>query len=253
MYDKLFLSVVTFLLTTSVYAQTKGTYEISKSRGTIHVEGINDLEVEGYDGNKIIITAKSYKEKDNTRAAGLSAINSKGAKDNTGIGLSVTEDNGVTIITPIVKHSGDYVMKVPKGMAIGFSHSTYNMKKVYMHGLTGEITVDLNYGSVELKEVSGPLSVNTVYGKIEAVLTSANTTSPSTLYSVYGLVDVTLPSSTKADIHLSSSYGNMLTDFDITVPANSKISSSEVRGTINGGGTEWRINSTYQNIYLRKG
>lgn len=240
----------------STQAQQDNTFEINKSTGKIHIENINKLEIEGYDGNKIIITAESGSSNTSDRAKGLSAINSSGIKDNTGIGLYVKEEGDEVRISPIhnslMKGSGEYHIKLPKKMAVAFEHSAVNMDKIYLHNLVGEIEIDLNYGSVKLENVSGPLAINTVYGEIEANISQINASAPCTLYSVYGLVDVTVPNGAKLDLHLSSPYGSMFTDFDIKVPANGKLSSSEVRGTINGGGAEWRINSGYQNVYLRK-
>ncbi|MEN0045884.1 MAG: DUF4097 family beta strand repeat-containing protein [Bacteroidota bacterium] len=241
------------LLTTFSFAQEMQEFKLSKSSGKIHIEGINGLEIEGYSGNEIIISTKMKSKEQSERAAGLSAINSLGMKDNTGIGLAISTEGETVKITTIKKSSGKFWMKVPQNMAISFKHSSHSMGKLYIHNMKGEIETSLQYGSVQVEKVTGPLSINTVYGKIEAVLTNLNTQNPSSIYSVYGLVDVTLPASTKTDVHLTSQYGDMYTDFDIKVEADSKISSSRVQGKINGGGPELRVNSTYQSVYLRKG
>jgi len=241
------------LITTFSFAQKMQEFKLSKSTGKLHIEGINGLEIEGYDGSEIIITTESKSKESSERAQGLSAINSLGMKDNTGIGLAINTAGDEVKITTIKKNSGKYWMKVPKAMSVSFKHSSHSMGKLYIHGINGEIETSLQYGSVKVEKVAGPLSINTVYGKIEAVLTNLNTKNPTSLYSVYALVDVTVPASTKADVHLTSQYGDMFTDFDIKVEANSKISSSRVQGKINGGGPELRVNSTYQNVYLRKG
>lgn len=241
------------LLTTFSFAQEMQEFKLSKSSGKIHIEGINGLEIEGYSGNEIIISTKAKSKESSERAKGLSAINSRGLKDNTGIGLAINTEGEVIKITTIKKNSGKFWMKVPQNMAVSFKHSSHSMGKLYIHNMKGEIETSLQYGSVQIEKVTGPLSINTVYGKIEATLTNLNSQNPSSLYSVYGLVDVTLPASTKTDVHLTSQYGDMFTDFDIKVEADSKISSSRVQGKINGGGPELRVNSTYQSVYLRKG
>ncbi|MEL6717177.1 MAG: DUF4097 family beta strand repeat-containing protein [Bacteroidota bacterium] len=247
------LLVIALLIASLSFAQEMQEFKLSKSSGKIHIEGINGLEIEGYSGNEIIISTKSKSKEQSERAAGLSAINALGVKDNTGLGIAITTEGDEIKISTVKKNSGKFWMKVPQNMAISFKHSSHSMGKLYIHGMKGEIETSLQYGSVQVERVTGPLSINTVYGKIEAVLTNLNTQNPSSLYSVYGLVDVSLPSSTKTDVHLTSQYGDMFTDFDIKVEANSKISSSRVQGKINGGGPELRINSTYQSVYLRKG
>ncbi|MEM1326044.1 MAG: hypothetical protein AAGI23_08830 [Bacteroidota bacterium] len=250
MYKQILFSIALLLVSIHLAAQT---FEINKSSGKIHVEGLNDLKIEGYDGNKIVITSKSYSHSDNERAKGLSAINAKGIKDNTGIGLVVQEEDNEIRIMSVKKYSDDYEMKVPKGMAIAFENGSNRMDKLHIEKIQGEVEVELQFGSVELENVSGPLSISTVHGHIEATFNQLSSKGPSTLYSVHGLVDVTLPAGAKLDIHLSSNFGDMFTDFDVKVPAESSLSSKRVTGTINGGGTELRINSNHNNIYLRKG
>ncbi|MEM8528102.1 MAG: hypothetical protein AAGG68_25895 [Bacteroidota bacterium] len=250
---KLQLLFFALLFTTFSFAQEMQEFKLSKSTGKIHIEGINGLEIEGYAGNEIIISTKAKSKEQSERSAGLSAINSLGMKDNTGIGLAISTEGETVKITTIKKNSGKFWMKVPQNMAISFKHSSHSMGQLYIHGIKGEIETSLQYGSVKVENVTGPLSINTVYGKIEALLSTLNTQNPSSLYSVYALVDVTLPSNTKTDVHLTSQYGDMFTDFDIKVEANSQISSSKVQGKVNGGGPELRVNSTYSNVYLRKG
>jgi len=202
------------LLTTFSFAQEMQEFKLSKSSGKIHIEGINGLEIEGYSGNEIIISTKMKSKEQSERAAGLSAINALGVKDNTGLGIAITTEGDVVKISTVKKNSGKFWMKIPQNMAVSFKHSSHSMGKLYIHNMKQN---------------------------------------PSSLYSVYGLVDVTLPASTKTDVHLTSQYGDMFTDFDIKVGADSKISSSRVQGKINGGGPELRVNSTYQSVYLRKG
>jgi len=227
-------------------------HKISKSTGKLYIEGINNIEIEGYDGKEIVIST-DYNKDDSDRAAGLSAINAMGLRDNTGLGLNVKEEGDKIKIRTIKKSKGKYVIKIPKTMAVSFKHTNYNMKKLYIHGLTGEVEASLQYGSVSLENVTGPLSINTVYGSIEAKFSTLSPKNPTSLYSVYQFVDVTIPASSKANVHLSAGYGDMFTDFDINVDANGKLSSSRVEGKINGGGTELRVNSSYKNVYLRKG
>ncbi|MEM9884964.1 MAG: DUF4097 family beta strand repeat-containing protein [Bacteroidota bacterium] len=249
-FQFLFLSL--FLFNTT-FAQDMQSYSIQKNTGKLEIEGLDGLEIEGYEGTEIVVSTEARSKEKSERAKGLSTINAMGLRDNTdGLGLHVSSEGDKTIVRSVRKKSRKYVMKVPKGMAVSFKHSSHSMGKLYIHGMAGEVETSLQYGSVKIENVSGPLSINTVYGKIEAELNALNAKNPTSLYSVYALVDVSIPASTKANVHLSSSYGEMYTDFDVQVEANSKISSSSVKGTINGGGSELRINSTYQNIYLRK-
>lgn len=252
MYNTVFKISLLLLFISSAISLNAQEYKISKNTGKLYIEGINNVEIEGYSGSEIIIST-DYHQDDEERAAGLSVINAMGLRDNTKIGLNVNTEGDKINIRTVKKGKGKYTIKVPKAMTVSFKHSNYNMKELYIHGLAGEVEVSLQYGAVRLENMTGPLSVNTVYGSIEAKFSALTSKNPTSLYSVYQFVDVTIPASSKADVHLSASYGDMFTDFDINVEEKGKLSSSSIEGKINGGGTELRINSSHKNVYLRKG
>jgi DUF4097 and DUF4098 domain-containing protein YvlB len=146
-------------------------------------------------------------------------------------------------------------VKVPKNVIVVYEHSTPYGSKVYFTSISGEIEVKTNHSSVILDNVTGPMTISTVHGKIEASFGSLNQNGPVSIASSHGLVDVTLPGGTKADLTLSSSWGEIYSDFDITVEKSSSLksySSNEVKGTLNGGGVNFNVSSTHGNIYLRK-
>jgi len=60
-------------------------------------------------------------------------------------------------------------------------------------------SVQLNYNSVELVNVTGPMDREECVRHVEADF-NANVKGPISIVSVYGYVDVNLPSATKADI-----------------------------------------------------
>jgi hypothetical protein len=74
--------------------------------------------------------------------------------------------------------------------------------------------------------------------------------------SIYGYVDVTLPATTKANLKLSTSYGEILVapEFKIEIEKQGDMVrySDRVNGKINGGGMSIDIRSDYSKIYLRK-
>ncbi|HEY3430269.1 MAG TPA: DUF4097 family beta strand repeat-containing protein, partial [Cyclobacteriaceae bacterium] len=115
-----------------------------------------------------------------------------------------------------------------------------------------EIEVSCQYNSVELENVTGPLTVKAVYGGVDATFTQ-NVKGPISIVSIYGHVDVALPITTKANLKMSTSYGEifMAPDFKITVE-NEGRDSDRVKGTINGGGMNIDFRSDYGKIYLRK-
>ena len=231
-------------------------YKVSMSSGKLLFDGVSKVTIEAHSGNEVIILHEDADYKLPERAKGLRAISASGKVDNTNIGLHAHKEGDKLSISSISKKSKRYLVKVPPGVSIEYKHSSNNGGKINFHSLPNEIEVSANYNSIYLENVSGPVAVSTVYGKIEAIYDRLPKDQPSKLYSVYQLIDISLPATAKANVKLQSTYGEMYTDFDLKQESSEgdlhKLSSSKITGTINGGGTFLDLSSTYQNIYLRK-
>ncbi|GAB5524192.1 MAG: hypothetical protein Roseis2KO_20640 [Roseivirga sp.] len=225
------------------------------SQTTLIIKEVNKVSVEAYEGSEIQIEADSKRDQPE-RAAGLTALSARG-KDNTGIGLNVQQDGDqVTIFQASRRGKGRYVIKVPKSVNVQIEHTgNWEGGKIEVYGLAGELEISGRYNSVYMEEVSGPALVNTVHGKVEAIFSKLNQDSPTSLVSVHGIVDVTLPADTKADVILKTPYGEAFSDMDIQFgdeEGGMRKVSSTIKGKLNGGGVELDLKASYNNIYLRK-
>jgi hypothetical protein len=184
----------------------------------------------------------------------LKAISGLGLEDNTGIGLSVVKEGNDILARPLSPRSDTrYVIKVPKNMSLYYKHSTHWGDDFVLSNHSGELEISTNHNDITLAEVTGPMTIKTVHGEIEAKLTSVK--SPLSMVSMHGYIDLSLPSSINANIELHNNWGEMFTDFDIKMDQSAdmkKLSSSEVKGTINGGGVDVQLSSSHGDIYLRK-
>lgn len=231
-------------------------YKVSKSSGTLDIREVNDVSVEGYDGNEIIFTARGNDRSSDGRAQGLRAISSLGLEDNTGLGLSVVDKGQVIEVRQLKKMGGpDVTVKVPKGVKVFYSHNSPHGSEVQFRNVEGEIEVSTVHSGVRLTNVTGPMDVKTVHGGIEAVLGAA-LKNPVSIQSVHGHVDVALPVATKANLKLASSHGEILVDpdFKIEIERTGDLVrySDKVNGKINGGGINITLSSSHDNVYLRK-
>ncbi|WP_235296253.1 DUF4097 family beta strand repeat-containing protein [Portibacter marinus] len=235
-------------------------YNVAHNGGKLILEGVDNAKITSYDGSEVVFSAKIERdEKKSERAKGLKPINSLGLDDNSGIGLSVKKDGDNLKVTQIGECMCDddegYTIKLPKSMGVDYSHSTYDSDRLMIEGVTKEIVVSTNYTNVKLKDVTGPMSVKTVYGDIEATFSSVEQNSSVSLNSVYGFVDAAIPAASKAKLSLKTPYGQIYTDFDIDVASTNgmrELSDKKISGTINSGGVDFMIKSGYENIYLRK-
>lgn len=227
-------------------------FKVAKSSGRLEIN-IGRVTVEGHNGNEIIFTsADGSKEKDK-RAEGLRSVNSLGLDDNTGgLGINVTEKGDVVTVQQLKKtNSPDIKIMVPKNMIVSFSYESQYGGKAKFKNMANEIEVDAQYNSIELENVTGPLTVKTIYGHVEASMDAAMK-GPISIVSVYGYVDVALPTTAKANIKMSTSYGEIFADPGFKIEIERSEDSDRVSGKLNGGGIPIDLGCNYGKVYLRK-
>ncbi len=246
--------IITLLLSISTRISAQE-FKLSKTTGRLEIN-LGRVAVEGHTGNEIIFTSNDHEKEKDERAKGLKEINSLGLDDNTGLGINVEDKGGVVIVRQLKKMNSPKIkILVPKGIIISFSHESQYGGEALFKNVENEIEISAQYNSIELENCSGPLTVKTIYGHVEATFDS-NSKGPISIVSVYGFVDVTLPLMTKANLKLSTSYGEIYIapDFKIEIDRQGDMVrySDRVTGKINGGGMDIDLNCNYGKVYLRK-
>ena len=124
-------------------------------------------------------------------------------------------------------------------------------------------------GPITLTDVAGSVVAHSMNGRVVATMLQVTNQKPMAFTSMNGSVDVTLPSSAKANLRLRSDRGDIYTDFDVQlqpqVAKTPTVQDSRTRGgrfrlevdnsisgTINGGGAEIKFQNFNGNIYIRK-
>lgn len=242
-----------FLSALSLSAQE---YKLAKSSGKLDIREVNEVKIEGYNGNEIIFVSKDYSSDKDDRAAGLRAISNLGLEDNTGIGLSVVETNGIIEVRQLKKMDGpDVLIRVPKGISVNYSHTSPHGSDVSLKNVESDIDVSTVHNDVMLENVTGTVRVRTVHGDIDAIF-PAEVKSQLSLNSTHGHVDVALPATTKANLKMSTSWGEIFVDpalkLELDKTGDFVKYSDRLNAKMNGGGTEINLTSTHDNVYLRK-
>lgn len=230
-------------------------FKLAKSSGRLEIN-IGKVEVEGHTGNEIIFSSRDHEKERDERAQGLKEINSMGLDDNTGLGINVSEKGDVITVHQLKKMNSPKIkILVPKGVIVSYSYESQYGGGVSFRNMENEIEVSAQYNSVDLNNCSGPVTVKTIYGHVEAIFNSTSK-GPISIVSIYGYVDVTLPQTTKANIKMSTSYGEIYVapDFKIEIDRLGDIvrESDRVNGKINGGGMNIDLSCNYGKVYLRK-
>jgi predicted membrane protein len=232
------------------------TYTIPFATGILELNFAPD-SIEGYDGKEIIL--KSWVEKEDQELVdGLVLVNSNGVADNTGMGLRAEK-----------KERGDYLsvseldmygvkgvkMMVPQSVKLILKYnSTYQNEKITLINLKSEIDVAVRFNPVVIKKISGPTTINSMYGKIDAFF-EAEPTKPVSLISSYGDVSVNMPSTSKVDLNIKTTWGKIYIPQSLVgklqKDANSKENKEQLKGSLNGGGNLFVLSSAWGKIYLR--
>lgn len=232
-------------------------YKLAKSAAKLQIMEINNLTVEGYTGNEIVFTSLDGRIEKDKRAEGLRPINGLGLEDNTGIGLSVVDKGNVVEVHQLKKADGPRVkIMIPRGVTVSYVHSTPYGEEVVFKNIESEIEVSTTHNGVHMENITGPVTVKTVHGDIEADF-NTNIKSPVSIVSAHGLIDVTFPAATKAELTMSSGHGEIFVDPAIKIEMATqsewvKYGSNSISGKVNGGGLDITLSTSHSNIYLRK-
>lgn len=214
----------------------------------------NDLPIEGYSGNEIIIVS-NLPVTNPEKAKGLKTVYARG-NDNTGIGLAV-EKNGTHIILqylmPLAK-GAQYKIKVPDNFSIEIVTECGSLGNVSVANIKGEVAIK-NCRNITATNVAGPLVLSTTTGDITVHLSSLTKDHLVSLATMSGEIEVTAPATAGMDVELKTVSGTIYSDFNLP---NDKKNLKTERGTtisskVNGGGARVTVTSTTGNIYLKKG
>jgi hypothetical protein len=230
-------------------------FKIAKSSGRLELN-IGRVTVEGHDGSDIIFSSRNHRDERDKRAEGLRAVNSLGLEDNTGLGIHVADKGNVVEVFQLKKTDApDIKVLVPKGIIVSFKYESQHGGEARFSNLANEIEVSAVYNSIELENVTGPLAIETTYGHVVADL-SSNIKDPVSIVSIYGFIDVTLPLATKADLKMSTSYGDIFVapefKMDVLDKDGLDVYGGKISGAINNGGVKIDLTCNYGKIYLRK-
>ncbi|HPF52472.1 MAG TPA: DUF4097 family beta strand repeat-containing protein [Draconibacterium sp.] len=227
------------------------------------VNVLGKITLKNAGGNAIIIESDFNIDKPE-RAEGLKLLGTK--EDNTNLGISVTEENGVVSILGVTNKVKDYgyTISIPQGIVVSLDyHSPFANSDVEVDSYSGSLEIKTLAADVKLNNSTGPFTVNSISGDIEAVFNNLNQSEPSSLASVSGYIDVTVPSDSKATFEISNITGNIYNNLDLKSQSKEDedaradgLGAIKHRNnstyTLNGGGQKMILKAVSGNIYLRK-
>ena len=226
------------------------------------------IAVKTHPGNDVQVETNPHGDKDPERnlpesAKGLRRLNA------TGSSITLEEENNIVTVSLGWRARGENVtVLVPAKTSLKLSAT--NGKIITVDGVEGEMELNATNGSIQLNDVAGSVVAHALNGKINARFKTVDATKPMSFSSMNGTIDVTLPASTKANLKMQTSNGDVFTDFEVQMQPNAtKLEKSEPKpgernrsrirmesltvGAINGGGPDFNFKNFNGNIYIRKG
>ncbi|MEJ8804425.1 DUF4097 family beta strand repeat-containing protein [Pontibacter sp. H249] len=228
----------------------------SKDNKVIITMTSGSVQIVGHNSDEVVIDGGKYTPPP-ARAAGLKPLYNT-AEDNTELGLSVKKEGNTLKITQASRQDNRYIIKVPKNASVMYQETSWGGKSITMSDLDGEIELKLNSAGATLEKISGPVVASSTSGDFIIKYDKVNQAKPNSISTVSGIIDLTLPASTKADFKLKTINGEVYTDFDMNLPnadrdGLSKVGgNNKVDGKTNGGGVEMSLYTISNNIYIRK-
>jgi hypothetical protein len=232
-----------------------GVIDVSLVQGSITVRGTNRKDV--------LVTARPEADRPSRRsdpdATGMRRIPQTA-------GFRITEDaNRVKVSADSPNRSITFEIEVPARTNLKLS--TVNGGDILVENVDGELTVSNTNGGITLTNVAGVVNAGTTNGSVRASLTRVTAAQEMAFTSLNGTVDVTLPSTTKANLRMRSDNGDVYSDFDVQLAASAPVvqenrgsngryrisRNRSIVGAINGGGPEFELRTFNSNVYVRKG
>jgi DUF4097 and DUF4098 domain-containing protein YvlB len=220
------------------------------------------IKVTAHQGKEVVISTRTddVEHAERVDRQGLRRIR------NTSGGLTVEEERNemrVSAANPNQKITLDIQVPTQTSLVL----STTNDGDIIVSGVSGDIEVNNTNGGVTLTGVSGTVVAHALNEDVVATMVAVGG-KPMSFTSLNGDINVTLPSTVKADVRLQPGNGDVYSDFDIAMQAPVlrqdggqrqgggkyvlKVEQTMV-GKINGGGPEITFKTFNGDIRIRKG
>lgn len=240
----------------------------------------SDLDIQGSAAGDIKVEADNYTGIPD-KAAGLRPLSALGP-DNSGIGLNIAQSGNIVTISGTRRNTknSDYRISLPANIRLRIDKGGFNSDDITVRGMTNEVEVKSQVGDLMFTDVTGPIVASTISSDIKVEFSSLSQSSPSSISSVSGDIDITLPQSSKGNFKMSSISGEIYTNLDFEtnvtnrpdyfgknssrafppgvsppappVPPIIPPVGMSVNAALNGGGVDVTIRSISGDIYIRK-
>lgn len=220
----------------------------------------------------------AYFLNDSGRKEGLKKLGKKYENSEYGIYFLIEQKDGELIFKDQNPDKGQFVMlgynehyeiKIPNSIKLEWktdqcdadtskkqrSRFFYHSDPSSLSNFSGEVDIESTLTNIRLKDVTGPVTINTIGGNVTVEFDKKK---PQKLYSIYsnnGFIDFQIPTSSSLTIDAEGKYVYSDVDFDI-LSEKEENDFGHIKTTmklkLGSGKTKMKLNAGYGNIYLRK-
>ena len=193
-------------------------------------------------------------------------VTPSGTKSLTSAGYAIEideRDNHISLDTDWRNNKVSIIARIPQNADLELS--TVDDGEIIVTNITGDLELGNVNGPITATGISGSIIAESVNDAIDLTFVAIDDVNASSLETVNGQLTVRLPANAGAQIHLDTSQGEIISDFEVdvqpstpTVTRNDDNDGSEVRiesviiANINGGGPIIRMNSLNGDIHILK-
>ena len=230
------------------------------------------ITIVGYKGDSIEISAKSsvFSGKDKDLKKVKSKIhNSSRSREGLKtvkkqlLRLEIEEKNNqVEISSEVSNQHVDLVIKVPLRSSVDIE--LYKGGDINIDGVSGSLELEAYDGMIIAKNVSGPIVAETARTDIVVSFADFVKTSPSSLTSHLGNIDITLAKNIAVNVNVQTYQGEIFSGLDDDFLVVDEIKNNKkgqkqkivlggiMQAKVNGGGQVLSLTSYKGNLYIRK-
>lgn len=258
---------VSLFFSLALMAQQKHSVDVS---GINEVKIINmpvDFQIQGVSGNQMTLES-SYAESIPERAEGLKPLGLM--EDNTGQGINVKKEGSVLYLNASTAslRGEDVILEVPSTLTLKIDNSSPFAGDIEIEDFQGAFEAKTLSQDIMMRNVTGPVVLNSTSGDIEIVFTSLDQNNPMSITTISSDVDLTIPAGEKATFSYSTVTGELYTDLDLELEQKEKEVPKRAEGLVptfysrgfnesrvaklNGGGVKIKLGSVSGDFFLRK-
>lgn len=216
--------------------------------------------------NDSIYVGYFFKSDEEEKSKGLKKLGKKAEAENNGIFLKIEENGNELLISDdyedmfVMVSDERYEILIPNSLKLDWNTNGcssnrrarfFNSKASELSNFTGEVQISSTLNNIQLTDVSGPVTINTIGGNVTAIF---DKTLPNKLYSVYsnnGYIDITLPE--KSSVAIDATADDILSDLDFKILSEKEtLNGQQMNLKLGSGKVKMKLDAGYGNIYLRK-